>query len=173
MTSQIRRRAAAVNPLHRPQPDAQGVTPSRTGTPTDPEETRPEPPRPNDYHPSQPNPLHRQPESKHQADPRNPSEGIASMAPGRTMEWLLGAALNTVDWDAHNEYKVRIEAEGPFGPLEAIDFVIILDNLKGSQATAAGNLHAIALQVQELTKATRQVSESVKKTNARTDRDGI
>jgi hypothetical protein len=41
--------------------------------------------------------------------------GIASVAPGRTMEWVLGAAHNVVDWDAHNEYKVRIEADGPFG----------------------------------------------------------
>ena len=41
--------------------------------------------------------------------------GIASVSPGRTMEWVLGAAHNTVDWDALNEYKVRIEADGPFG----------------------------------------------------------
>jgi hypothetical protein len=68
MTSQIRRRAAAVNPPHRPHPDAHGLTAASTGTPSDPEEPRPEPgnepPRPNDYHPSQPNLLHRQPESK-------------------------------------------------------------------------------------------------------------
>ena len=41
--------------------------------------------------------------------------GIASVSPGRTMEWVLGTADNTVDWEARNEYKVRIEAEGPFG----------------------------------------------------------
>jgi hypothetical protein len=43
-------------------------------------------------------------------------QGIASLAPGRTMQWALGAAHNTSDWDAHKAYRVRIEAEGPFGP---------------------------------------------------------
>jgi hypothetical protein len=37
--------------------------------------------------------------------------GIAAVAPGRTLEWVLGAAHNAVDGDARNEYKVRIEGE--------------------------------------------------------------
>jgi hypothetical protein len=44
-------------------------------------------------------------------------QGIASLPPGRTMQWALGAAHNSSDWDAHNAYRVRIEAEGPFGLL--------------------------------------------------------
>jgi hypothetical protein len=35
--------------------------------------------------------------------------GIASMAPSRTLEWVLGAADSTVDWDANNGYKLRLE----------------------------------------------------------------
>jgi deoxyxylulose-5-phosphate synthase len=58
---------------------------------------------------------------------------------------------------------VRIEAEGPFGPIDAIDFVIILNDLKASQATAAGNLYAVIRQLRELTKATHRLNESVKK----------
>jgi hypothetical protein len=41
-------------------------------------------------------------------------QGIASLAPGRTMQWALGAADNTSDWDGQTAYRVRIEAEGPF-----------------------------------------------------------
>ena len=44
-------------------------------------------------------------------------KGIASVPPGRTMQWALGAAPNTVERDAHSMYRVRIEAEGPFGVL--------------------------------------------------------
>jgi len=89
--------------------------------------------------------------------------GIASVSPGRTMEWVLGAAHNTVDWDDLNEYKVRIEAEGPFGPIEAVEYVIIVSDLKGSHATPGDNLHAVALQLYEITKATNQLNESIKK----------
>jgi hypothetical protein len=83
------------------------------------------------------------------------------VSPGRTMEWVLGAAHNTVDWDALNEYKVRIEADGPFGPMEPIEFVIIISDLKGSHATPGDNLHAVALQLYEITKAMNQVNGSI------------
>ena len=51
-------------------------------------------------------------------------QGIASLAPGRTMKWALGAAHNTSDWDAHKAYRVRIEAAGPFGAIEPLEYVI-------------------------------------------------
>jgi hypothetical protein len=89
--------------------------------------------------------------------------GIASVSPGRTMEWVLGAAHNTVDWDALNEYKVRIEAEGPFGPIEPVEYVIIVSDLKGSHSTPGDNLHAVALQLYEITKATNQLNGSIRK----------
>jgi hypothetical protein len=89
--------------------------------------------------------------------------GIAAVAPGRELEWVLGAAHNTVDWNVRNEYKVRIEGEGPFGPLEPVEFVIIVNDLKGSHAAAAGNLRAVALQIQEITKATNQLNGSIRK----------
>jgi hypothetical protein len=51
-------------------------------------------------------------------------QGIASLAPGRTMQWALGAAHNTTDWDAHKTHRVRIEAEGPFGAIEPLEYVM-------------------------------------------------
>ena len=45
-------------------------------------------------------------------------QGIASLTPGRTMQWALAVAHNTGDWDAQKAYRVRIEAEGPFGTIE-------------------------------------------------------
>jgi hypothetical protein len=89
--------------------------------------------------------------------------GIAAVAPGRTLEWVLGAAHNTVDWNARNEYKVRIEGEGPFGPLEPVEFVIIISDLKGLHGAAGGSLRTVALQIQEIAKATNQLNGSIKK----------
>src|SRR4029453_4487830 len=71
-------------------------------------------------------------------------QGIASLAPGRSMQWALGAAHKTSDWDAQKAYRVRIEAEGPCGTMEPLEYVISVDDLDGSQAAPPGNLHAVA-----------------------------
>jgi|SRR5829696_2434696 len=87
-------------------------------------------------------------------------QGLAAMAPGRTMEWVLGTAHNTVDWDARNECKVRIEADGLFGPIEPVEYVIIINDLKGSRAAP---LRQIAVDLQKIGRGVGELNESVKK----------
>jgi hypothetical protein len=89
-------------------------------------------------------------------------KGIASLPPGRTMQWALGAPHNAVDWDAHNAYRVRIEAEGPFGAIESLEYVISVDDLDGSRAAPPGNLHAVAAELHEMTKATKELNEIIR-----------
>jgi hypothetical protein len=88
--------------------------------------------------------------------------GIASVPPGRTMKWALGAAHDAVDWDAHKAYRVRIEAEGPFGAIEPLEYVISVDDLHGSRAAPPGNLHAVAVELREMTKATKELNEIIR-----------
>ena len=89
-------------------------------------------------------------------------QGIASLAPGRTMQWALGAAHDTSDWDAHKAYRVRIEAEGPFGAIEPLEYLISVDDLHGSSAAPPGNLHAVAAELHEMTKATKELNEIIR-----------
>jgi hypothetical protein len=89
-------------------------------------------------------------------------QGIASLPPGRTMQWALGAPHNAVDWDAHKAYRVRIEAEGPFGAIEPLEYVISIDDLDGSRAEPPGNLHAVAAELREMTKATKELNEIIR-----------
>ena len=89
-------------------------------------------------------------------------QGIASLPPGRTMQWALGAAHNTSDWDPHKAYRVRIEAEGPFGAIEPLEYVISVDDLHGSRAAPPGNLHAVAYELHEMTKATKELNEIIR-----------
>jgi hypothetical protein len=49
-----------------------------------------------------------------------------------------------VDWDAHKAYWVRIEAEGPFGLIEPLEYVISIDDLHGSPAEPPGLVVAIS-----------------------------
>jgi hypothetical protein len=92
----------------------------------------------------------------------NLKQGIASLAPGRTMQWALRAAQNTSDWDAHQTCRVRIEAEGPFGAIEPLEYVISVDDLHGSPAAPPGNLNAVAVELHEMTKATKELNEIIR-----------
>jgi hypothetical protein len=89
-------------------------------------------------------------------------QGIASVPPGRTMQWALGAAQNSSDWDAHKAYRVRIEAEGSFGAIEPLEYMISVDDLRGSPAEPPGNLHAVAAELREMTKATKELNEIIR-----------
>jgi hypothetical protein len=89
-------------------------------------------------------------------------QGIASLPPGRTMQWALGAAQDTSDWDAYKAYRVRIEAEGSFGSIEPLEYVISVDDLHGSRAAPPGNLHAVAAELHEMTKATKELNEIIR-----------
>jgi hypothetical protein len=89
-------------------------------------------------------------------------QGIASVPPGRTMQWTLGAVQNTSDWDGHKAYRVRIEAEGPFGAIEPLDYVISVDDLHDSRAAPPGNLHTVAAELREMTSATKELNEIIR-----------
>jgi hypothetical protein len=89
-------------------------------------------------------------------------QGIASVPPGRTMRWALGALQNAGDRDAHRPYRVRIEAEGPFGAIEPLEYVISVDDLDGSRAAPPGNLQAVAAELHEMTKATKELNEIIR-----------
>jgi hypothetical protein len=89
-------------------------------------------------------------------------QGIASVPPGRTMQWALGAAHSTSGWDGHKACRVRIEAEGPFGAIEPLEYVISVDDLDGLRAAPPGNLHAVAAELREMTKATKELNEIIR-----------
>jgi hypothetical protein len=92
----------------------------------------------------------------------NLKQGISSLPPGRTMQWALGAVHNSSDSDAHKACRVRIEAEGPFGAIEPLEYVISVDDLDGSHAAPPGNLHAVATELREMTKATKELNEIIR-----------
>jgi len=89
-------------------------------------------------------------------------QGIASLPPGRTMQWALGAAHNANGQDAHEAYRVRIEADGPFGSIEPLEYVISVDDLHGSPVAPPGSLHAVAAELHEMTKATKELNEIIR-----------
>jgi hypothetical protein len=89
-------------------------------------------------------------------------QGIASLPPGRTMQWVLGAADSRVNLDADIPYRVRIEAEGPSGRLEPLEYVPSINDLDASRAARPANLHAVAVELHEMTKATKELNEIIR-----------
>ena len=89
-------------------------------------------------------------------------KGISSLPPGRTMKWALGVVHNSSDWDPHTAYRVRIEAEGPFGAIEPLEYVISVDSLDAAPAQADGNLQTVAAELHEMTKATKELNEIIR-----------
>ena len=89
-------------------------------------------------------------------------QGIASLPPGRTMKWALGEAHDKGDWHPDNAYRVRIVAEGPFGLIEPLEYVISIDDLDSARAAPPGNLHAVAVELREMTKATKELNEIIR-----------
>jgi hypothetical protein len=51
------------------------------------------------------------------------------------MQWVLGPPHNAVDWDAHKAYRVRIEAAGPFGLIEPLEYVISIESHTAARPT--------------------------------------
>jgi hypothetical protein len=88
--------------------------------------------------------------------------GVASLPPGRRMRWVLGAAQDAAGWDGQQVYRVRIVAEGPFGAMEPVEYVISVDGLDGSAAGPPGSLHAVAVELREMTKATKELNEIIR-----------
>jgi hypothetical protein len=89
-------------------------------------------------------------------------QGIASLPPGRRMGWVLGAAQNAADWDGRKVYRVRIVAEGPFGAVEPVEYVISVDDVDGSAVGPPGSLHAVAVELREMVKATKELNEIIR-----------
>jgi hypothetical protein len=51
---------------------------------------------------------------------------------------------------------------GAFRRIEPREYVISLDDLHGSRAASPGNLHTVAAELQEMTKATNELNEIIR-----------
>ena len=78
------------------------------------------------------------------------------------MHWVWGGADDRVNLDADFAYLVRIEAEEPFGRLEPLEYVLSINDLEGSRAVPPANLHPVAVELHEMTKATKELNEIIR-----------
>jgi hypothetical protein len=80
------------------------------------------------------------------------TEGIESLPPGRTLVWALGMAFDLMNDDKVPEsYKFTVTANGPFGAVPALTYVVDMGNWRESQDQPAGSLFQLTKVVEKLT----------------------
>src|SRR5262249_271700 len=65
--------------------------------------------------------------------------------------WILGQGFNLIPRDGPQEHTFTISAEGPFGSVPPISYVIDLADWKGQQARATGTLSQISKSAESIT----------------------
>lgn len=81
------------------------------------------------------------------------AQGVASLAPGRTMSWNVGLPWKIIDSGQPTRYRATIRASGPFGPVDANEYDIDLEALRYTKQAPNGTLHGVAVAIERLTKS--------------------
>jgi hypothetical protein len=84
------------------------------------------------------------------------AEGISSILPGAMIRWHLGQGFNLVKPDGQQQHKITITADGPFGPIPPLTYVVDLANLRGQPVQPQGSLHLLTKAVERLASKPRR-----------------
>jgi hypothetical protein len=81
------------------------------------------------------------------------TRGIVALPPRRPLRWMLDSALTRYDSnELPRRHRVRVSADGPFGPAPVLEYDLDLDDYLGTEARAKGTLHDLRHELQELRK---------------------
>ena len=78
--------------------------------------------------------------------------GIQSLAPNRLLTWPLGQGFNLLNREDPQAYAFTVTADGPFGPVPPLTYVVDMSNWQGILHRPAGSLHQLTAAVNDLTK---------------------
>ena len=80
------------------------------------------------------------------------SEGLASLAPGRSLHWTLGESVDLVNRAGSLAHRVRIDCLGPHGRIPTSEYIIDMNDFRVSVAHQTGSLVDIAKSIDKLAK---------------------
>ena len=78
------------------------------------------------------------------------ARGIRSLPPGRTLVWPLGQGFNILDGDRPKKHTVTVTADGPFGPVPPLTYVLDLMDYNGHMHRPVGSLHLLTKAVENI-----------------------
>jgi hypothetical protein len=77
------------------------------------------------------------------------TRGILALPPGRVMHWQLGVSNQQVPAASPDGYLVRITGDGPFGPLDPLEYLLDVAAFGFTLGTASGTLHGVAVAIEK------------------------
>jgi hypothetical protein len=75
------------------------------------------------------------------------ASGIRSVAPGRTFMWPIGQGYKILKDDGRQAYTFTITADGPFGPVPPLTYVVDMSDWRGLLHRPAGSLFELTQAV--------------------------
>jgi len=108
------------------------------------------------------------PAGKQQADnvesvQRTLAKGLRSLAPNRVLRWTLGAGHDLLSSDAPQVRTVRVEADGPHGPVPVLEIEIDISEWRQARDAPDGSLHHVRGAIKDLTEAVGGVEETMRR----------
>jgi len=114
-----------------------------------------------------PLPAGKQQEDKVEGVQRTLAHGLKSLAPNRVIRWTLGAGYDLLATDASQVRTVRVEAEGPHGPLPVLELEIDISEWRQARDAPDGSLHHVRGAIKDLTKAVGGIDKTMKRALSR------
>lgn len=91
------------------------------------------------------------------------ANGLRSLAPNRVIRWALGAGYDLLSNEDPQVRTVRVEADGPHGPLPVLEIQIDISEWRQASDAPYGSLHHVRGAVKDLTKAVGGVDKTLKR----------
>lgn len=89
------------------------------------------------------------------------ASGLHSLAPGRQIRWTLGAGYDLLASSEPQVRTIRIEADGPAGPLPVVEFELDISQWRQARDAPDGSLHHVRGAIKDLTKAVAGVGKTL------------
>lgn len=90
------------------------------------------------------------------------ASGLHSLAPGREWLWSLGAGSELLSSEEPQVRTVRVEGDGPYGPLPVLEFQIDISQMRLRVDAPVRSLHYVRKAIDDLTGAVSAVDSTVK-----------
>ncbi|WJJ14470.1 hypothetical protein P9990_25075 (plasmid) [Prescottella equi] len=88
--------------------------------------------------------------SEKKQGPHEQGYRFSSLPPGREMVWNLASVFDFKESTDHKKFTVKIEVNGPYGPVEHT-YILNIDDYRSGAATAPGTLLGIQRAVEKIT----------------------
>ncbi len=87
-------------------------------------------------------------------------DGILSLAPERVIRWSIGRGFDLLEDEADETiYCLRVNAEGPYGPLEPMEFEVRPSDWREARDAPDGNLHFVRKEIEKLAGEAKSIRE--------------